>query len=75
MINKQDIIRFVEGIELEKLKSAMVFVTDDKSVCHYIDGSQTKLAAALVLLARKDPDFKAVLIAAAEYSEMEGGEE
>lgn len=75
MINKQDIIRFVAGCKLESVISALVIVTDDKRACPYIEGNQTTLAAALVLVARENPDFKKVLITAAAYLDKEGGEE
>lgn len=75
MINKQDIIRFVVGTKVETLKSAVVIVTDDKRACPYIEGDQTTLAAALVLVARENPDFKAVLVTATAYLGEEGGEE
>lgn len=75
MINKQDIIRFVAGCKVEPMISALVIVTDDKRACPYIEGDQTTLAAALVLVARENPDFKEVLVAAAAYLNEEGGEE
>lgn len=75
MINKQDIIRFVAGCKLETVISALVIVTDDKRVCPYIEGNNTTLAAALVMVARENPDFKEVLVAAVAYLGEEGGEE
>lgn len=75
MINKQDIIRFVVGCKLESMVSALVIVTDDKRACPYIEGNNTTLAAALVLVARENPDFKEVLIVAAAYLDEEGGKE
>lgn len=75
MINKQDIIRFVVGCKVEPMISALVIVTDDKRACPYIEGNQTTLAAALVLVARENPDFKEVLITAAAYLDEEGGGE
>ena len=74
MINKQDIIRFVAGCKLETVISALVIVTDDKRACPYIEGNNTTLAAALVLVARKNPDFKEVLVAAVANLGEEGGE-
>ena len=74
MINKQDIIRFVVGCKLEPMVSALVIVTDDKRVCPYVEGNNTTLAAALVLVARKNPDFKEVLVAAVANLGEEGGE-
>lgn len=74
MINKQDIIRFVAGCKLETVISALVIVTDDKRAFPYIEGNNTTLAAALVLVARKNPDFKEVLVAAVANLGEEGGE-
>jgi hypothetical protein len=74
MINKQDIIRFVVGCKLEPMVSALVIVTDDKRVSTYVEGNNTTLAAALVLVARKNPDFKEVLVAAVANLGEEGGE-
>ncbi len=71
MINKQDIIRFVVGTKVETLKSAMVIVTDDKRACPYIEGDQTTRAAAMGLVARENPDFKACWVTAASYLEGE----
>lgn len=75
MINKQDIIRFVVGCKLKSVISALVIVTDDKRACPYIEGNNATLAAALVLVARENPDFKEVLIAAVAYLDEEGGAE
>ena len=74
MINKQDIIRFVVGCKLEPMVSALVIVMDDKRVYPYVEGNNTTLAAALVLVARKNPDFKEVLVAAVANLGEEGGE-
>lgn len=74
MINKQDIIRFVVGCKLEPMVSALVIVTDDKRVFPYVEGNNTTLAAALILVARKNPDFKEVLVAAVANLGEEGGE-
>lgn len=75
MINKQDITRFVAGCKIEAVISALVIVTDDKRACPYIEGNNTTLAAALVLVARENPDFKEVLVTAVAYLGEEGGEE
>lgn len=75
MINKQDIIRFVAGCKLKTVTSALVIMTDDKRAYPYIEGNNTTLAAALVLVARKSPDFKEILVAAVANLGEEGGEE
>ena len=75
MINKQDIIKFVVASKVDALKSAMVIMADDKRAFPYIEGEKITLTAALILVARKNPEFKEVLVAAVEHLGEEGGEE
>lgn len=75
MINKQDLIHFVDECKIESKISALVIVSDDKRVCHLIEGDETTFAAVLFSLARENPDFKKVLITAAAFSMMKGCEE
>lgn len=71
---KSDIIQFVEKVNIDPLKSAIVLVTNEKEENFFIEGDQITLAAALVLVAREHPDFKAMLLTAAAYFVEEGGE-
>ncbi|MBR4787882.1 MAG: hypothetical protein IK013_08445 [Bacteroidales bacterium] len=74
-MNKQDIIRFVVNCKLDQVKSVMVLIADDKRVCPFIEGEMSTLAAAMVLTAKQNPEFKEVMEGALSYLDKEGGEE
>ena len=74
-MNKQEIIRFVIDCKTDGLKSALVILSDDKRACPFIEGDNSTLAASLVMVAKNNPDFEAVLAAAVAYLKWEGGEE
>lgn len=69
MINKQDVIRFIEDAKLETQESAVVIMANKDGVSYYIEGKGIKISAAMILVAKKDQNFMNCLTAAAAYFE------
>ena len=75
MISKQILSRFVVNAKVDALESAIVLMTDDKKFSFYMEGKRTQLAAVLAYVAREQPEFKEVLVAAVASLGEDGGEE
>lgn len=69
MINKQDVTRFIEDAKLETQEIAIIIMANKDGVSYYVEGNGMKIAAALILVAKKDQNFSNCLGVAAAYFE------